>query len=88
MGVDAGIEDVAVDIWNQAPTVIMLFCANIVVAFDVMTALSKDGGVGPLRGSGKGKGKRERSDKAQVEYTCADVAKTRIRCRQEAAVCS
>ena len=69
----ANIEEVAADVRNQAPTILLVCCECLDIAKQMVLALEKEPVKNDLRGDG-GKGKatapRLEVDKLQVQYTC------------------
>ena len=82
VGKEANLDEVAVDLRNQAPTILFVCCGDREVAKDMAIALSKkgvdnaprgDGGKGKGRGDKGGDGGHARASKEefQVKFDCA-----------------
>ena len=79
VGEEANVDEVAKDLRNQAPTILVVCCCNGAMAEDMTTALSKDGvdkrttrGDGE-KGQGKGRARASPED-FQVQFECVKKA--------------
>ena len=73
LGLQANIAEVAADVTNQGPTILLVCCDSEEMATQMLRALEKDAVNNDIRGdAGKGQGKPPRLDvdKLQVKYSC------------------